>query len=174
MPDWPQKIANYSIFKDSIDLLGLATVTMPNIVNLTDSWKGAGIGGEVDMPLQAHFGPMSIVLEWHVPADSAFEIAAQDGMTLDCWIAHQYHNSGLNKLGHRGWRWFFSTLPKGLNLGNLEVGAAGGGSNELEIFAMRGLYNDVEKLHIDKEALICKINGVDYAARIRQLIGKAA
>jgi P2 family phage contractile tail tube protein len=174
MPTWPQKVANFSIFRDTYDLIGIADVTLPNITNLTDSWKGAGLAGETDVPIQAHFGPMSIVINWHVPNDMTMQLALQDGLTLDCWAAHQYHDSGVNQIQHRGWRFFFSTLPKGLNLGNLEVGVAGAASTELEVWALRGLYDDREQLLIDKEALICRVNGVDYARRIRQLIGRAA
>ena len=172
MPDWPQKVSNFSLFKDSIDLMGIGTITLPNIVNITDTFRGGGYMGETDVPNQCHFGPMSIAVDWHVAGEHCMELAAQEGLTLDCWAAPQYHNSGLNRLNHKGWRFFFSTLPKGVNLGTLEVGGGGSAGNELEIYAVRGIYNDRERIHIDKEAFICRINGVDYARRIRQLIGR--
>jgi uncharacterized protein len=172
MPSWPQKVTNYSIFRDSIYLLGVADVTMPNLANLTDTWKGSGLGGETDVPIQAHFQPFAITLNWHVMCESTLELAAQDGLNLDCWAAHQHHDSGRNKINHLGWRYFLSTLPKGLNLGNLEVGVAGAAATELECVAARVTYKDKEVLHYDKENLICRVNGIDYAAQIRQLIGR--
>lgn len=172
MPDWPQKVANFSIFEAQNDLLGIADIVQPNLTNLTDAWKAAGTGGEIDVPIQGHFAPMSITLNWHVLTTGAWRCAVQDGLTLDCWVAHQYHNSGTNRLRHRGWRFFYSTLPKGINFGNLEVGASGAASNELEIFALRATFENEEVVNIDKEALICRIFGVDYAAPVRQLIGR--
>jgi phage tail tube protein FII len=170
MPLWPQKIASYSIFERDEDLIGIADVTMPNIVNLTDTMKfGAG---ESDVPIVGFWGPASIVINWHAPYEHTARLAIQDGMVLDAWVAHQLHDSGNNKVVHKGWRYWFWTLPKGLNLGTLDIGVASGASSEFEIFAIKGLYDDVEQFHLDKENYIYKVQGQDYLARVKQLIGR--
>jgi Bacteriophage tail tube protein len=169
---WPQKVANFSIFRDSVYMLGVADVTMPNLANLTDAWKGSGLGGETDVPIQAHFQPFSVVLNWHVLTEEAASLAAQDGLNLDCWADYQHHNSATNKISHVGWRYFLATLPKGLDLGTLEVGVSNGAATELECVAVRILREDREILAYDKENLVCRVRGVDYAARIRQVIGR--
>ena len=60
----PNHVANYSIFLGGKRLIGLADVTLPNIQNLADSLKGSGIFGEIDMPVQAHFQPYTVMLKW--------------------------------------------------------------------------------------------------------------
>jgi phage tail tube protein FII len=171
----PNHVANYSIFKDGRRLIGLADVTLPNLQNLTDSLKGSGIFGEIDMPVQAHFQPYSVTLNWLTIIDDAVFATIQDGAQLDAWAAHQLHDSGTNKIIHQGWRYVMGTAPKSFNLGKLEVGTKGEGVSEYELISLRILRNDRIVVEIDKENAVCRWwNGnqlVDHARRIRQLIG---
>jgi P2 family phage contractile tail tube protein len=172
MPYWPHRVSNYSVFKDEIDLIGLADCTLPNLTMLSEEFKGAGWMGSADIPTHCHFGPASLVLNWHVPDENTIELAVQDSVDLDIWCCHQGRDSGTNKAVYKGWRFFVSGIPKGLNLGTMEVSAAGAASTELEVMMIRGLYEDRELIYIDKDNWICKIKGVDYAAAIRQKIGR--
>ena len=171
----PNHVANYSIFLQGRRLVGLADVTLPHLENLTDPLKGSGIFGEIDMPIQAHFKPYSVVLKWLTIVDDAVFATIQDGAQLDAWSAIQMHNSGTNKILHMGWRFIMGTAPKGFNLGKLEVGTKGEGESEYELISLRALRNDQIMFELDKENAVCRwFNGVtliDTAAPIRQLIG---
>ncbi len=171
----PNHVANYSIFLGGKRLIGLADVTLPNIQNLADSLKGSGIFGEIDMPVQAHFQPYTVMLKWLTIVDDAVFATIQDGAQLDAWAAHQLHDSGTNKIVHHGWRYVMGTAPKSFNLGKLEVGTKGEGESEYELISLRAIRNDQIMFEIDKENAVCRWwNGfqlIDSAARIRQLIG---
>jgi phage tail tube protein FII len=171
----PNHVTNYSIFKDGKRLIGLADVTLPHLQNLTDSLKGSGIFGEIDMPVQAHFQPYSVMLKWITIVDDAIFSTIQDGAQLDAWAAHQMHDSGTNKILHVGWRYIMGTAPKAFNLGKLEVGTKGEGESEYELISLRALRNDQIMFELDKENAVCRWwDGVrlqDNARRIRQLIG---
>jgi phage tail tube protein FII len=171
----PNHVTNYSIFKDGKRLIGLANVTLPDIKNLADSLKGSGIFGEIDMPVQAHFQPYSVTLNWLTVIDDAVFSTIQDGASLDAWAAHQMHETGANKIIHQGWRYVMGVVPKGFNIGKLEVGTKGEAVTEHELVSLRAFRDDRIVLEIDKENAVCRWwNGnqmVDYARRIRQLIG---
>jgi phage tail tube protein FII len=171
----PNHVTNYSIFLGGKRLIGLADVTLPHLENLSDTLKGSGIFGEIDMPVQAHFKPYTVTLKWITIVDDAVFATIQDGAQLDAWAAHQLHDSGTNKIIHTGWRYIMGTAPKGFNLGKLEVGAKGEGESEYELISLRILRNDKIMVEIDKENAVCRwFNGiqvVDSAQRIRQLIG---
>jgi phage tail tube protein FII len=171
----PNVVANYSIFKDGRRLIGLADVTLPNLQNLTDSLKGSGIFGEIDMPVQAHFQPYSVTLNWLTIIDDAVFATIQDGAQLHAWVAQQMHDSGTNRIIHQGWRYIMGTAPKSFNLGKLEVGTKGEAVSEYELISLRVLRNDRIVVEIDKENGVCRWwNGnqlIDHARRIRQLIG---
>lgn len=171
----PNHVANYSIFLAGRRLIGLADVTLPNLQNLTDSLKGSGIFGEIDMPVQAHFQPYSVVLKWLTIDDDSIFATIQDGAQLDAWSAVQMHDSGTNKIIHAGWRYVMGTAPKSFNLGKLEVGTKGELESEYELISLRVLHDDRIMFEVDKENAVCRwFNGfqlVDNARRIRQLIG---
>jgi phage tail tube protein FII len=171
----PNHVANYSIFLQGQRLIGLADVTLPNLENLTDTLKGSGIFGEIDMPIQAHFKTLSVTLKWLTIVDSAIFATIQDGAQLDAWSAIQMHDSGTNKILHTGWRFIMGTAPKSFNLGKLEVGTKGEGESAYELINLRVLKDDQIMFEIDKENAVCRwfdgIQLVDNAARIRQLIG---
>jgi hypothetical protein len=171
----PNHVANYSVFKDGRRLIGLADMTLPNLQNLTDTLKGSGIFGELDMPVQAHFQSFTATLRWLTVVDDALFATVQDGAQLDCWSAHQLHDSSTNRIIHEGWRFVMGTAPKSFNLGKLEVGTKGEAESEYELISLRVFRSDRVVLEIDKENAICRFwNGftlVDNARRIRQLIG---
>lgn len=175
MPVLPRKTANYSVFgRGGRELLGLADCTAPNLQNLTDSYKGAGVFGEVNVPIQAHFQPIEIVLNWHQPTEDAILMYIQDGADLDLWMASQHIDSSNNKIVHRGWRLQMLTLPSGFEFGTVEVGASSSSVSTFQVTRFVASYDDREMMLIDVDNQQCVVNGVDYAARIRQLIGKAA
>jgi Bacteriophage tail tube protein len=171
----PNHVTNYSIFKDGRRLIGSANVTLPDLKNLEDSLKGSGIFGEISMPVQCHFQPYGVTLNWLTVVDDAMFATLQDGAQLHAWAAQQLHDSGTNKIIHDGWRYIMGTVPKGINFGKLEIGTKGEAVTEYELISLRVLHNDVIVAEIDKENAICRWwNGfqlVDYALRIRQLIG---
>jgi uncharacterized protein len=171
----PNHVANYSIFKDGRRLIGLADVTMPHLQNLTDSLKGSGIFGEIDMPVQAHFQPYTVMLKWLTIVDDAIFATLQQGASLHAWSSIQVHDSGTNQILHEGWRFVMGTAPKSFNLGKLEVGTKGELESEYELINLRVLHNDKVMCEIDKENAVCRwwdgFTLVDNAREIRQQIG---
>jgi len=171
----PQHVANYSIFRDGKRLIGLADVTLPNLQNLTDSLKGSGIFGEIDVPIQAHFQAASVTLNWLSITDDALFATLQDGAQLDAWSSVQFHDSGTGQIIHKGWRFVMTTLPKSFNFGKLEIGTKGEAVSEYELVAIRAIRDDVVVCEIDKENAICRwfdgVQLVDFAQVIRQQIG---
>jgi hypothetical protein len=171
----PNHVANYSVFKDGKRLIGLADITLVNIQNMTDTTKGSGIFGEIDMPVQCHFQAMSVTMNWQTIIDDAVFSTTQQKTVLDAWAAIQTDDPGLHQIIHQGWRWVMGVAPKTFNLGKLEVGAKGEVVTEYELISIRILRDDRIMLEIDKENAVCRwwdgARLVDYAQRIRQLIG---
>lgn len=171
----PNHVANYNVFKDGRRLVGLADITLPNLQNLTDTLKGAGIFGEIDMPVQAHFQAMTATFNWLTITDDAVFSTIQQGAQLDAWAAVQAHNSSNGQIIHEGWRFTLVTAPKSFNLGKLEVGAKGEAVSEYELIGIRCLHNDNVRFEVNKENGVCRwwdgAQLVDSGRRIRQLIG---
>src|SRR6516165_6861639 len=126
MPRIPNHVTNYNIFQGpGRRLIGLADVTLPTLANITDAVRGAGVFGEIDMPVQCHFAPASVTLNWHTPVEDAVAATFQDKTTLDAWAALQYDDTGDNSIIHVGWRYIMHCAPKSFALGTLGVGVKG-------------------------------------------------
>jgi phage tail tube protein FII len=171
----PNHVANYSIFKDGRRLIGLADVILSHLQNLTDPLKGSGIFGEIDVPIQAHFQPATVTLNWLTITDDAVFATIQDGAQLDAWSAVQQHDSATGKIIHEGWRFVMTTLPKSFNLGKLEVGTKGEAVSEYELVGIRVLHDDNVMFEMNKENAVCRwsdgVQLIDNGQEIRQLIG---
>jgi phage tail tube protein FII len=175
MPHLPQKTNDYSVFgRGGRELLGLADATAVNLQNLVDTYKGAGVFGEVNVPIQCHFQPIEFVLNWHQPTEDAVFMHIQDGVDLDLWMASQYKDSATNRVIHKGWRLQMLTIPSGFEFGTVEVGASSSSVSTFQVSRLHAHFDDREMYLIDIDNQECRIMGTDYAARIRQLIGKAA
>lgn len=166
---------NFSVFKDGRRLIGLADITLPVLKNMTDTLKGSGIFGEIEMPIQSQFDSMSVTLKWISITDDALFASIQDGATLDCWVDQQEHDSSTNKIVHVGWRYVFRTVPKSFNFGKVEIGTKGEPESEYELISLRVLHNDQVRLEMDKENGVFRAwDGtqlVDSGQAIRQNIG---
>ena len=46
----PNQVNNYAIWLGGNRFIGMADVTLPNLANMTDELKGAGLGGTINMP----------------------------------------------------------------------------------------------------------------------------
>jgi len=171
----PNHVTNFSVFRDGRRLIGVADITLANMQNLTDSLKGSGIFGEIDMPVQAHFQAMSVTFNWITITDDAVFSTIQNGAQLDAWSAVQSHDSSTGKIIHEGWRFVMTTAPKSFNLGKLEVGTKGEAVSEYELIGIRALHDDRILFELNKENAVCRwSNGVqlvDDGLVIRQLIG---
>jgi phage tail tube protein FII len=171
----PNHVSNYSIFKAGRRLIGLADVTLPNMQNMTDTLKGSGIFGEIDMPVQAHFQAMTATFNWLTITDDAVFATIQDGAQLDAWAAVQSHNSQTGQIIHEGWRFIMTTAPRSFNLGKLEIATKGEAVSEYELIGIRCLHDDKVMFELNKENAVCRWRDgntlVDSGQRIRQLIG---
>ena len=75
------KVINYSVYVASKKVGDTVSVELPEIEFLTDSIKGAGIVGEIDLPSLYQVGSMSLSISTRVsniPEDLALLMSARD------------------------------------------------------------------------------------------------
>ena len=76
----------------------MADVTLPNITNLTDEVKGAGIGGTITYPVMAHFDDMTTTFRFHTITQQAVNLLRQDCMHIEARAGVQYHDQAHARL----------------------------------------------------------------------------
>lgn len=167
----PNQVNNYSIWFGGNRFIGMATVTLPNLANLTDELKGAGLGGTTTFPVAAHYDDWTVTLNFHTITEEGCELMRQDGLKIEARAGMQYMDAGQHKLFIGAWRFIMAVLPRGFDLGSLEVGVKENAAIEMGCTYIKGVYNGAEMFELDKINLISRVKGTDYALQIRQAIG---
>ena len=167
----PERLVNFRVFNDNKDLLGIATVELPEISAMTDTVSGAGIAGEVDSPVLGHFGSMTCTLTWRTIEGDVLSLAKQQSHTLEVRGSQQNYDAAHGMYSTVPVRAVLRVVPKTLSLGSFEPGSATDTSNEFEVLYLKLLINGKEVCEIDKYNYICSFGGSDVLASVRADLG---
>lgn len=167
----PEKLINFRVFEDGIDLLGIADVELPSVEAMTETVKGAGIAGEVESPVLGHFGSMSLKINWRVLVRSTIHLAQQRAHNLDLRGAIQVLNAGAGEYRVVPLKVVVRCIPKKMELGKLDVGSKSDASNEFEVIYIKVTLDGKKVMEIDKFNYICEIDGVDSLKDVRAALG---
>lgn len=167
----PDKTINYRVYQDGTNLIGLATVDLPEISYMTDTLTGAGVAGELETPVTGHIGAMSLTLNWRTVNPKALALLKVSGATLTLRSAQQEVDNAENALTVQGVKITIKTLPKTVSLGSFEPGASTDTTTELEISYLKIEVDDEEVCEIDKLNFICKFGDTDTLTDVRTALG---
>ena len=167
----PERLTNYTAYKNGGEYLGTVDVELPSIEALTDTIKGAGIAGEIDSPTLGHFASMSVKLNWRTVGTSLISLSIPKSHQLDFRGSQQILNAGTGEYEHQAVKVSVRAMPKVTELGKLEVGATTDSSNELEVSYIKIDIGGKNMLEIDKLNFICVIDGVDVLEEVRKNLG---
>ena len=163
------KLTDYAVFKDGKLLLGTADIELPSIEYLTDTIKGPGIAGEVDMPTMGMTSSMEV--NWRTVNEDLTELMAPRAHDLECRGAQAHYDSATGRIRQVPVVVKVRVLPKSGELGKFETGATTGSSNTMECVYLKVSVDGKTRVEIDKFARVFRINGTDFMAEIRAALG---
>ena len=70
----PESIVDFEVYEDSVNFVGIAQVTLPNINYLTQDITGAGISGTVEAVLIGMIDKMSTTLNFRSATEAAVKL----------------------------------------------------------------------------------------------------
>ena len=167
----PEKLINFRVYLDAVDLLGVADVTLPSLEAMTDTVRGAGIAGEIDSPVLGHFGSMACTLNWRTTTRNHAALAEQKRHNLTVRGAIQQLDAGDGTYKAVPCKVVLGGVPKKTDLGKFEVGAAQDASTELEVTYIKLVLDGENMIELDKLNYIYAVRGVDQMAGIRTALG---
>src|SRR5690625_1032295 len=133
----PEKLINFSVYREGSEYLGAADIVLPNIESMTETISGAGIMGEIDSPTLGHFASMTTTINWRTVNKSSVNLLRQRGHALDLRGAQQVFDRSSGEQRSVGVRVSVKAIPKTGTLGNFEVGTSTATSNELEVIYIK-------------------------------------
>lgn len=167
----PEKLINFRVYENGNNFIGLVDAEIPDLEQLTETIKGAGIAGEYESPVIGHYKAMSLTLNWRTPTDRQLSLSAPKVHQLDIRGAIQVNDAANGEYITIPLRVTVNCVPKNTKPGKLEVGASTSSSNEFNVQYIKIWLNNIERIEIDILNFICKIDGVDYLAAVRQALG---
>jgi P2 family phage contractile tail tube protein len=167
----PEKLIAYRVYRDGIDLIGIADVELPDLEAMTDTIKGAGIAGEFDSPTIGHYGSMALKLSWRTLVQPVAFLSQQKSHALDIRGAVQTLEAGSGNYVVVPLKISVRVTPKNTVLGKLDIGAKMDSSNEFEVSYLKVTIDNVDVIEIDKFNYIAKIDGEDALDAVREALG---
>lgn len=167
----PDKNINYKIYKDSTEVIGTASLDLPEIAYMTDSISGAGIAGEVDSPVRGHFSSMGLTIHWRTVESDILRLTAHKAHVLDAYGSMQQFDKGTGEYTSIPVHLSMRASPKTGSLGSFEPGASTDSSMEFELIYLKVYVDGKEIVEIDKFNFIHKVDGDDLLSKVRQDLG---
>lgn len=165
------KLTAFAVWKGGERKIGVADVTLPDIEYMSESIKGAGIAGEVDMPTLGHTSSMTVSVNWRTINGDNIDLIAPKAHDLEFRGAQQNYEAGGGELVVQSVKINVRALPKKGGIGKLDTAAKTDSSNELECVYLKVTIDGVVKIEIDKFNYIHNIAGTDYLEKVRAALG---
>ena len=160
------------LYEDSVNLLGIAKVKLPVIKYPCVNIAGAGMMGNMEVPLYGMVDAMSMTINWLSPTQDAVRLAAPKKHQLDLRVAEEYWDVEAAEEGIWPEKYVVIVRPKSTDPGTVAPMAAADTSGEYAVYYYAA-YRDGQQLwEIDKRNMKCVIMGTDYMADVRKALGK--
>ncbi len=167
----PDKLVQYYVFDGDNMMIGVADLTLPDLTYMSETVKGAGIGGEIDMPIIGSLQSMSTSITWRSLVEETAMFLEPKGHTFYAKGSVQEFNSDKSDYKQIPLKVTMRVLPKSLKMGKLDPGTSIGTTSDFEILYLKLEINNNVMYEIDKANSIFFINGVDYLAAVRRTAG---
>lgn len=167
----PERLINFRVYNDSNDLLGVATVDLPELESMSDTVSGAGIAGEVESPVLGHYGSMTTTITWRTLEAAAMSLSAQKAHAIDVRGSQQVYDAANGEYTTKAIRASMRVVPKTVSLGTLEPGATTDTEQEFEVLYLKVFIGGKAVCEIDKYNYIAKFGDTDILASVRANLG---
>lgn len=165
-------VTNFAVYEDATEYYGMAEVTLPEITQISEEVKGAGIAGTFDGTFVGHLEAMSLTLNFRSVTTDAIKLAEPRKHQLDLRAAQQSWDNSTGRYVQQAVKHVLVVNPKKFAPGKLAPASSAEASGEYPV-TYYATYIDGEKvLEIDILNFIYYVNGVDYLEDVRKALGK--
>jgi len=172
MPKVDETIINFQVYENATDYYGMAEVKLPEISNITNEVRGAGINGALESVVLGHVDAMTLGLNFRTLVKAAIALHEPRDHQLELRAAQQGKDTVTGKTTVEAVKHVFICKPKMLNPGAVAPATPADASGEYAVTYWALFLDGKKVLEIDILNFIYNINGVDYLADVRKALGK--
>ncbi|OUQ79166.1 phage major tail tube protein [Flavonifractor sp. An100] len=172
MPNFDESVINFAVYEDSVEYVGMAGVTLPNLAAIVQTLSGAGIAGNVEVPVLGHYDVMSLTLNFRTTTEHSVRLSEPRRHNIDLRMAQQIEDTVAGEVKVQSIKHVLVVVPKTDTGGTVAPAAPTNGSGEYSVRYWATYIDGAKVREIDPLNFICEVNGVDYLADVRKAIGK--
>lgn len=167
-----EAVINFAVYEDSNEYYGMAEVALPEISNLTEEVKGAGISGTFESVIIGYLEAMSLTLNFRTLTKDAIKLMQPVNHKIDLRVAQQSNNTVKGETEVVAVKHVLVVRPKKLNPGKVAPASPAEASGEYAVTYYATFIDGKKVLEIDILNFIYYVNGTDYLAQVRKALGK--
>ena len=171
MANIPVKLANARVYFKNKVLLGIADAELPKIEFDTESLKGLGIGGEIEVVNPAYLKPMNAKLKFNTTTKEFSNLSAPEAHEIEIYGATEFKDDTTKEIKYGQVRAYLKATAKSANPGKLEAGKPMDAEIELTVYVYKLEIDGQMVYEIDPENFVLNVNGKDYLSDVRTALG---
>lgn len=172
MPKIDDSVINYAVYEDGTEHLGMAEVTLPEISNITNEVKGAGLNGTYESVVIGHLEAMTLSLNFRTFTKTAVKLLTPGLHQIDLRAAQQSTDSASRKKIITKVKHVMKIESKKLAPGKVTPASPADASGEYPVSYWAAYIDGKKVLEIDILNFIYFVDGTDYLADVRKALGK--
>lgn len=168
---YPNGHIDYLLYKNGVELIGVAKVTLPGVKYKTVTVTGAGVMGDVEVPLAGMIDAMKANIQFSSITDAAIELGSNEWHDVSAYVADQYFDSVTRTEEREPLRFDMSIRPTETNMGTVATASAADASGVYSACKYAVFKNNQKIVDIDQLNHVHMVNGVDNAEKVRKALG---
>ena len=172
MPNFDESVINFAVYEDSVEYVGMASVTLPNLAAIVQTLSGAGIAGNVEVPILGHYDAMTLGLNFRTTTEQSVRLSAPRRHNIDLRAAQQIEDTVAGEVKVQNIKHILVVIPKTDTGGSIAPAAPTNGSGEYAVRYWATYIDGGRTREVDPLNFICYVDGTDYLADVRKALGK--
>jgi len=168
---YPNGHVDYMMYKNGGALIGVGKVTMPPIKYKQVTATGAGLMGDVSIPLAGMIEAMTVRIDFTSVTDAALELGSNEWHDVAVYVADQYFDSVTRSEEKEAVRFEMSIRPVETSHGTIATASAADASGTYSVCRYTVYKAGKKVVDIDPFNQVHEVNGVDCAADVRKCLG---
>jgi P2 family phage contractile tail tube protein len=163
---------DFAVYEDADEFLGIANAPLPSINSKVITINGAGILGDVDVPVLAHLDAMETSLAFRNYTTRLARLHEYRRHVLELRVAQQAENPALGALVTDTVKYVMGVVPKSVSGGTVTPATPLDSTIAFSVRYLAMYVNGEKVTEIDQLNGIYIINGIDYYSDVRKALGK--
>jgi len=163
---------DFAVYEDSTEFVGMASAKLPNKNQKVVTLNGAGIGGDVEVPVPGQYDALLLELSFRAYTPRVASLREPRVHIIELRVAQQNEDRVAGQVVQEGVKHVFKVIPKGVTGGTIAPASASDTTISFSVRYWGTYFNGKLIEELDPLNHIDVINGVDYAASVRAALGK--